>query len=191
MYPVKLLLPLTLLFGNGCSVDADLFSAADHRLKLNNAVSKCEECIVFAYTNVCAGMDFCTTLTNEDIACENELTVCSLSTKSLGLGISAVLCGTNAFFMCKKLYGYSKHFIYSFTRMFCGYSEATASSSAFRQAIILLPVLDCFFKDTAISAVSSSVSSQSSSPKPSSIILTASITDALTAAHTMSLPASA
>ena len=101
--PVKLPFSRTKLFGNGCSVDADLFSAAFHRLKSDNAVSKCKQCVVFAYTDIGAGMDFSTTLTNENVAGENELTVCSLGAETLGLGISAVLCGTNALFMCKKL----------------------------------------------------------------------------------------
>lgn len=55
--------------------------------------------IIAALANVVARMDLCSALSVQDVASQYELSVRSLGTKALRLGISAVLCGTNTFFM--------------------------------------------------------------------------------------------
>ena len=84
-------------------VNRNFLSAFAHFLKSNSTVDKSKECVVLADTYVVAWMNVCSSLAIENVACENELTVCSLSAKSFGLGISAVLGGTHTFFMSKKL----------------------------------------------------------------------------------------
>ncbi len=50
-------------------------------------------------------------LLDKDVAGEDMLTVRTLDAESLGFGITAVLCGTNTFFMSKQLNVDLKHFI--------------------------------------------------------------------------------
>ena len=49
------------------------------------------------------------TLLDEDIARQHKLAVCALHTKTLGLGVTAVLGGTHSFFMCEQLNIYLQH----------------------------------------------------------------------------------
>ena len=81
--PDKLLLLFKLLFCGSFSVNANLFSAVLHRLKLNNAISESEKCIVLTNAYVCAGVNFGAALTNKNVACKNELTVCTLYAQTL------------------------------------------------------------------------------------------------------------
>ena len=46
---------------------------------------------------------WCVSISDEDIAGQDELTVCSFSSKTLRLTVTAVLGRTHTFFMCKKL----------------------------------------------------------------------------------------
>ena len=78
-------------------------------LELNNAVSEREKGIVRTNAYIGAGMYVCTSLTNDDITCENGLTVGLLNAKSLRTAITAVLSRTYTFFMCKKLQAKSQH----------------------------------------------------------------------------------
>lgn len=89
-FAVKLLL-------NG--INADFFAVFAKALKANLTVYKCEKSIVLAFAYVCAGMDFCSSLSYKDVACKNELTVGALCTESFGFGITAVTGRTHTFFM--------------------------------------------------------------------------------------------
>ena len=71
--------------------------------ELNNAVSEREKGIVRTNADIGAGMYVSTSLTNDDVTCENGLTVGFLNTESLRTAITAVLCRTYTFFMCKEL----------------------------------------------------------------------------------------
>ena len=64
------------------------------------SVCECIKRVIGSDAYVEAGMDVCAALTDKDIACENELSVRSLDTEALGLGVSAVLCRSYTFFMC-------------------------------------------------------------------------------------------
>ena len=94
-------------------VNADLLAVTTPALKLHSAVDHSEQCVIGADANALTGMDVGTTLANEDVACGDELTVRTLHTKTLGLGISAVLGRTHTFLMCKKLHTDSQHNSYT------------------------------------------------------------------------------
>ena len=59
--------------------------------------------IIRTLANINTRVNLCTTLTNENVASRNNLTVRTLYAKALCLGITAVLSGTYALFMCEKL----------------------------------------------------------------------------------------
>ena len=65
------------------SVNAYLFTVFAHSFELNLTVDKSEESVILTLAYVVAGVDVCAALLNKDVACENELTVCTLNTKSL------------------------------------------------------------------------------------------------------------
>ena len=71
-------------------VNTDLFTVLAKTFKLNLSVNESEKCIVRALTYIVAGVDVCSTLTNDDGTCINELTVASLCAESLGFGITTV-----------------------------------------------------------------------------------------------------
>ena len=64
-------------------VYADLFAVFAQTFKLYCAVRESEKRIVTALTNVCAGVNVSSTLTNDDGACIDVLTVASLGAESL------------------------------------------------------------------------------------------------------------
>ena len=89
--------------GKLVSVYANLLSVTTETLELNLAVYESEQSIVRTDTYIVTCVNVCTTLSNQDVACENVLTVSTLNAKSLGLGITAVLCGTCTLFMSEIL----------------------------------------------------------------------------------------
>ncbi len=90
-------------------VNADLLLVLGLALELDLAVNQSEEGVVLANTDIVAGMDGSTALSDNDIARNNGLTVSLLYAKTLRLTIAAVLSRTNTFFMCKELNRQSKH----------------------------------------------------------------------------------
>ena len=84
-------------------VNADALSAAGDRFELNLACREGKQRIVLASAYVYAGMNVGSALAKNDVACDNQLTVCLLHAEALGFGITAVLGGTYTFFMSKKL----------------------------------------------------------------------------------------
>ena len=75
-------------------------------LELDLAVNQSEQRIVLADTDVVARMDVRASLANENVASQNELTVCALGAEALGLGITTVL-GRAAAFLCARRTGNS------------------------------------------------------------------------------------
>lgn len=65
------------------SVNADLFAVFAEAFKLNLAVDESEKGVVGTLANVVARMNVGTALLNKDVACKNELTVCTLNAESL------------------------------------------------------------------------------------------------------------
>ena len=84
-------------------VNAYALAAAMLRFETKNAVDLCKQGIVLADADIVAGVEMGTTLTNEDIACKNELTVRTLGSETFGFAVAAVAGTTNALFVCKKL----------------------------------------------------------------------------------------
>ena len=94
--------PLSML-GRLVSVYANLLSSACLMLKLNSSVDKSKESIILTDTNVVTGMDSCSSLSYEDVAGENYLTVSSLNAKALGFAVTTVLGRTDTLLMSKEL----------------------------------------------------------------------------------------
>ena len=91
-------------------IDRSLFAVLAHSLESEDTVAGRKERIVAALADIGAGMDLGTSLTNQYVAREDELTVASLDAKTLGFGISAVLGGAHTFFMSEKLYIDLQHY---------------------------------------------------------------------------------
>ena len=85
------------------SVYANLLSTAGNVLELNSSIDKREKSIVSSDTYVLTGVDFSSTLSYENIACDNCLSVSLLNAKALRLGITAVFRRTNALFVSEEL----------------------------------------------------------------------------------------
>jgi hypothetical protein len=66
----------------GCLNDVDN-ATATLGAKGNNAGSKCEQSVVFALANVCAGVEVSSTLTNDDFTSVYNLTCVTLYAKAL------------------------------------------------------------------------------------------------------------
>ena len=84
-------------------VNADLLLATSLVLELDLTVDQSEEGVVGTHTDVVAGMNSGASLSDDDIAGDNGLTVGLLNAKSLGLGITTVLGRTHALLMSKEL----------------------------------------------------------------------------------------
>ena len=80
-------------------INACFFLVFAHSFIPNDAIYESEQGVVFADTYVRAGMNFRTSLTNENVASENCLTVATLHAKSFRFAISTVVRGTGTFFM--------------------------------------------------------------------------------------------
>ena len=72
-------------------------------LKLYASVDKSKESIILTDTNVVTGMDSGSSLSYEDVAGENYLTVSSLNAKALGFAVTTVLGRTDTLLMSKEL----------------------------------------------------------------------------------------
>ena len=90
-------------------VDRAHLAILAHTLELDLAVDQSEQRIVLADTDVVARMNVRTSLTDEDVASQNELTDSALGTESLRFGITAVLGGAAAFLMREELETNIKH----------------------------------------------------------------------------------
>ena len=90
-------------------VDRAHLAILAHTLELDLAVDQSEQRVILADTDVVARMNVRASLTNEDVASQNELTVSALGAESLLCSFSAVLGGVAAFLMCEELETHIKH----------------------------------------------------------------------------------
>ena len=81
-------------------VNRNLLAILILALELYLAGYESEQGVVLTLTNIGAGMDLSSALSDEDISGQDELTVCSFDTKTLRLTVAAVLGRTHTFFMC-------------------------------------------------------------------------------------------
>jgi hypothetical protein len=66
------------------SVDAYFFTVSAQTLEANSAVCGSEQGIIRTPAHVGAGMDVCTSLTNQDVTGKNELTVAAFHAEPFG-----------------------------------------------------------------------------------------------------------
>lgn len=79
------------LFRKKLLLNAALLAALAHALETDSAVHQSKQGIIAALANVLTRHDVGATLTNQDVAGQNELTVCTLGAQTLCCGIAAVL----------------------------------------------------------------------------------------------------
>ena len=72
-------------------------------LKAHDTVCLSIKSIVFAQTYIYTGMEVSAALANQNVACENELTISTLGAKTLRLRVTTVLGGAAALFVGEKL----------------------------------------------------------------------------------------
>ena len=66
-------------------IHRNLLAVSAKSFKLDNAVSQCKECIVASAAYVSTGMDLRAALLDENVACNDELSVGTLYAKTLRL----------------------------------------------------------------------------------------------------------
>ena len=84
-------------------VNADLLLTLGLMLKLDSTVNQSKQSVVLAYTDVLAGANCASSLSDNDIAGNDCLTVSLLYAKALGLTVTAVLRRTDTLLMSKEL----------------------------------------------------------------------------------------
>ena len=84
-------------------VYADLLLGFGLLLELNSTVDQSIQSVILAYANVFACANSGSSLSDDDIAGNDGLTVCFLYAKTLGLTVTTVLGGTDTFLMSKEL----------------------------------------------------------------------------------------
>ena len=82
-------------------VNADLLLALALVLKLNGSVNEGKQRVVLTNAYVLTGANCASALSDDDVACQNVLTVRLLHAKALGLTVTAVLGRTNTL-LCAK-----------------------------------------------------------------------------------------
>ena len=80
-------------------INACFFLVFAHSFVTYDSVYEREKGVVFTDTNVSAGMNLRTSLTNEDIPCEHCLTVATLRAKAFCFAIASVVGRTRTFLM--------------------------------------------------------------------------------------------
>ena len=88
------------LFRKKLLLDAALLAVFTHALETDGTVHQSKQGVIAALANVLTRHDVGATLTNQDVAGQNELTVCTLGAQTLCCGIAAVLGAAYALFMC-------------------------------------------------------------------------------------------
>ena len=91
------LIPVNLL--GELLINGDFLAFLAQAFELNGTVNKCEQGIILALADIGAGMNLRTALANENVPCQNELTIRTLGAETLGLAVAAVLGRTHTFFM--------------------------------------------------------------------------------------------
>ena len=85
------------------SKNADALLVACDTVELDDTVDQCEQGVILADTDTGTGMNVGTSLSDDNVASDNRLTVSLLDTKSLRIGVTAVLGRTDTFLMSKEL----------------------------------------------------------------------------------------
>ena len=88
---------------NSISVNANLLLSLALMLELHCAIDEGKQSIVLTNANVLTGANGASALSDDDVACQNVLTVGLLNAKALGLTVTAILGGTYTFLMSKEL----------------------------------------------------------------------------------------
>ena len=70
---------------------------------LNTSFAQSEQSVILTATDILAGMEMSTTLTNQNIARTYEFAGKALATKTLGLGIATIADGTLTFLVCQYI----------------------------------------------------------------------------------------
>ena len=96
-----------------CLVNGALTTILAHALELDGAVNQSKQGVIAADADVNAGMDVGASLANQDVAGQDELTVCTLHAQALGLGITTVLGRTAALVVSEELNTNLQHGIYT------------------------------------------------------------------------------
>ena len=78
----------------------DLTLVAALAFKFNATFDSSENGVVLTHANIVAGMEFSTTLTNDDAASGYQLAVMSLGAHTLRVRVTTVVGATGTFFMC-------------------------------------------------------------------------------------------
>ena len=84
-------------------VDADFALIATFALKCNLARNFCKESIIFAASDIQAGVKMRAALTDENTARRDDCTGLLFDAKTLRFAVTTVTSGADAFFMCKTL----------------------------------------------------------------------------------------
>ena len=85
------------------SVNGALTAILALALELDSTVNQSEQSVIAADTDIDTGMDMSASLANQNVASQNELTVCTLDAQALCLGVTAVLGGTAALVVSEVL----------------------------------------------------------------------------------------
>ena len=80
-------------------INADLSLISAETFESNSAFCDCKERIVLANLNVQARMEMGASLANDDVARFSDLTCVHFGSQALRIGVAAVLCAGNTFFM--------------------------------------------------------------------------------------------
>ena len=99
-------LPKPFLFSRCCfrsRIDRNLGAVLSPSFESDNAVYLCKQSVISADAHVGSRMNMSAALSVKDVAGKNKLTVRSLCAEALGLGITAVLRGTDAFLVRVQL----------------------------------------------------------------------------------------
>lgn len=94
MFPVK---ESWGLFGRD---DADVFASFGFGLVFDLAVNFAENGMVFAHTDVVAGMELGSALADDDVTCYDSFAAVFFNTQELGIAVTTVSAAANTFFMC-------------------------------------------------------------------------------------------
>ena len=80
-------------------INADLSLISAETFESNSAFCDCKERIVLANLNVQTRMEMSASLANDDVARFSDLTCVHFGSQALRIGVAAVLCAGNTFFM--------------------------------------------------------------------------------------------
>ena len=92
-----------LLYERSISVNADLFLTFALVLETHSAINEGKEGVILAYSDIFTCANSGSALSDDDVACDDVLTVSLLYAEALGLTVTAVLGRTYAFLMSKEL----------------------------------------------------------------------------------------